>query len=87
MDRARPAAGGLLHEAPGGGLVAGDAARGPPRHARRPGAHGRDVADAAAEWLRYVELDRQRKPSTVAGYKVLVRSQLLPAFGSIALEE
>jgi len=47
---------------------------------------GATFADAAAEWLRYVELDRQRKPSTVAGYKVLVRSQLLPAFGSIALE-
>jgi integrase len=46
---------------------------------------GATFADAAAEWLRYVELDRQRKPSTVAGYKVLVRSQLLPAFGSMAL--
>ncbi len=48
---------------------------------------GATFVDAAAEWLRYVELDRQRKPSTVAGYKVLVRSQLLPAFGSMALEE
>jgi hypothetical protein len=47
---------------------------------------GATFADAAAEWLRYVELDRQRKPSTVAGYKVFVRSQLLPAFGSMALE-
>jgi hypothetical protein len=35
---------------------------------------GATFADAAAEWLRYVEFDRQRKPSTVAGYKVLVRS-------------
>jgi hypothetical protein len=48
---------------------------------------GATFADAAAEWLRYIELDRQRKPSTVAGYKVLVRSQLLPAFGSMALED
>jgi hypothetical protein len=48
---------------------------------------GATLADAAAEWLRYVDVDRQRKPSTVAGYKVLVRSQLLPAFGSMALEE
>lgn len=48
---------------------------------------GASFADAAAEWLRYVEVDRQRKPSTVAGYKVLVRSQLLPAFGSLALEQ
>ncbi|MBV9817414.1 MAG: site-specific integrase [Solirubrobacterales bacterium] len=48
---------------------------------------GATFGDAAAEWLRYVEFDRQRKPSTLAGYKVLVRSQLLPAFGSMALEE
>jgi hypothetical protein len=48
---------------------------------------GATFVDAAAEWLRDVELDRQRKPSTVAGYKVLVRSQLLPAFGSMPLEQ
>ena len=48
---------------------------------------GVTFADAAAEWLRYVELDRHRKPSTVAGYKVIVRSQLLPVFGSLALED
>jgi hypothetical protein len=42
---------------------------------------GVTFADAAAEWLRYVEVDRERKPSTVEGYKVIVRSQLLPAFG------
>ncbi|HET9719492.1 MAG TPA: tyrosine-type recombinase/integrase [Solirubrobacteraceae bacterium] len=48
---------------------------------------GATFADAAAEWLRYVEVDRQRKPSTVAGYRVLVRSQLLPALGSLALED
>ncbi len=48
---------------------------------------GATFSDAAAEWLRYVELGRQRKPSTVAGYRVLVRSQLLPAFGSVPLEE
>jgi integrase len=47
---------------------------------------GATFADAAAEWLRYIELDRQRKPSTVVGYKVLVRSQLLPAFGSMPVE-
>jgi hypothetical protein len=28
---------------------------------------GATFADAAAEWLRYVEHDWQRKPSTVAG--------------------
>jgi hypothetical protein len=30
---------------------------------------GATFADAAAEWLRYVEHDRRRKPSTVAGYE------------------
>jgi integrase len=47
---------------------------------------GATFADGATEWLRYVEFDRQRKPSTVAGYKVIVRSQLLPAFGSMPIE-
>ena len=42
---------------------------------------GVTFADAAAEWLSYIEHDRERKPSTVAGYRALVRSQLLPAFG------
>lgn len=36
--------------------------------------------------LRYIEHDRERKPSTVAGYKALVRSQLLPAFGEQPIE-
>ena len=47
---------------------------------------GATFADAAAEWLRYVEQDRARKPSTVAGYRSIVRSQLLPAFGEAPLE-
>jgi integrase len=47
---------------------------------------GVTFADAAAEWLRYIEHDRERKPSTVAGYKALVRSQLLPAFGEQPIE-
>lgn len=47
---------------------------------------GATFADAAAEWLRYIEIDRQRKPSTVAGYRVIVQSQLLPAFGDRPLE-
>jgi hypothetical protein len=44
------------------------------------------LAEAAAEFLRYVEQDRQRKPSTLAGYRAIVRSQLLPAFGELPLE-
>ena len=47
---------------------------------------GATFADAAAEWLRYIEHDRQRKPSTVQGYRVIVRSTLLPAFGDEPLE-
>src|SRR5271168_1686721 len=47
---------------------------------------GATFADAAAEWLRYVEVDRERKPSTIAGYRVIVRSQLLPAFGEMPVE-
>src|SRR6266481_1741608 len=41
---------------------------------------GATFADAAAEWLRYVEEDRMRKPSTVATYRALLRSRILPAF-------
>jgi integrase len=47
---------------------------------------GATFADAAAEWIRYVEVDRQRKPSTLEGYKAIVRAQLLPAFGVMPLE-
>jgi integrase len=42
--------------------------------------------EAASEWLRYIEHDRERKPSTVAGYRALLRSQLLPAFGDMPIE-
>lgn len=38
-------------------------------------------ADACAEWLRYLEHDRLRAPSTLADYRNAVRSYLLPAFG------
>src|SRR5437588_1942238 len=47
---------------------------------------GATFADAAAEWLRYVEEDRLRKPSTVATYRALLRSRILPAFGEQAVE-
>ncbi|MGI8429528.1 MAG: N-terminal phage integrase SAM-like domain-containing protein, partial [Solirubrobacteraceae bacterium] len=47
---------------------------------------GATFTDAAAEWLRYVEHDRGRKPSTLEGYRAIVRSQLLPAFGEARLE-
>ena len=47
---------------------------------------GVTFGEAAAEWLRYIEHDRRRKPSTVVGYKTIVRAQLLPAFGDLPLE-
>jgi integrase len=48
---------------------------------------GVTFAEAAAEWLRYVEQDRGRKPSTVRGYRSALEAHLLPAFGLMALEE
>jgi integrase len=47
---------------------------------------GATFADAAAEWLRYIEHERGRKHSTVVGYQSMVRVQLLPAFGELPLE-
>jgi integrase len=48
---------------------------------------GATVADAAAEFLRYIEHDRQRKPSTVQGYRWLIDSQILPTLGELRLED
>ncbi len=48
---------------------------------------GATFADAAAEWLRFVEEDRERKPSTLQDYRSIVRGRLLPAFGAMPLEE
>jgi integrase len=47
---------------------------------------GAIFADAAAEWLRPVEHDRRRKPSTIASYQTIVRYHLLPEFGELAVE-
>lgn len=56
-----------------------DAERGTPAGTRRTEA---TFGDACAEWLRYVEHDRLRRPSTVSDYRNLVRGSLLPAFGA-----
>jgi integrase len=37
---------------------------------------------AAREWLRYVEYDRKRRPTTVRDYRNEMRGQLLPEFGA-----
>jgi integrase len=36
---------------------------------------------AAREWLRYIEADRKRRPSTVRDYREVVHSRLIPEFG------
>ena len=43
-------------------------------------------ADAAAEWLRFNEEDRARKPSTLLDYRSALKAHLLPAFGARPLE-
>ena len=48
---------------------------------------GATVADAAAEFLRYIEHDRRRKPSTIKGYRWLINSQILPRLRDRRLEE
>jgi hypothetical protein len=47
---------------------------------------GATVADACAEDLRYVEQDRQRKPSTLRDYASIFRNYVLPHLGDVALE-
>jgi integrase len=47
---------------------------------------GVTFADAAAEWLRYIEHDRMRKPSTISTYRSLLGSRILLAFGSMPIE-
>jgi integrase len=48
---------------------------------------GATFADAAAEFLRYAEHDRGCKASTLRDYRSNLEAHLLPAFGSMQLEE
>jgi integrase len=48
---------------------------------------GATFADAAAEYLRYIDEDRRRKASTVEDYRSIIRVHLLPAFGETRLED
>ena len=83
-ERGRPR-GRLLHEAHGArrGCATCSTRRAP---ATLPGMvrTGVTFADACAEYLRYVEHDRDRKPSTLRDYRSIVRAHLLPAFGDAA---
>lgn len=47
---------------------------------------GVTFAEAAEEWMRFIEQDRGRKPSTVKDYRNVLRSRLLPAFADRPLE-
>jgi len=48
---------------------------------------GVTVDETADEYLRYIEHGRERKPSTVQGYRWVVDAQIRPAFGPMRLEE
>lgn len=48
---------------------------------------GATFAEAATEFLRYVEHDRALKPSTLRGYRSILNAYLFPAFGNRRLEE
>jgi integrase len=48
---------------------------------------GVTFADAAEEFLRFIEHDRARKPSTVKGYRWTINARLLPVFGEMRLED
>ncbi len=43
--------------------------------------------EAAAEWRRFIEQDRECKPSTLKDYRSALEARLLPAFGDVAMEE
>jgi integrase len=47
---------------------------------------GITFADAAAEWLRFIREDRERKPSTLVDYESALRAHLLPTFDDRELE-
>jgi integrase len=50
-------------------------------------ARGVTFAQAAEEWLRYVEFDRKRRESTMRDYRKVVGNTLVPVFGELALRE
>jgi Phage integrase SAM-like domain len=79
-DRGRPPAGYYTKRTAEAQLrrILTDAERGTLAGATRS---GKTFGDAAAEWLRYVEHEKQRAPSTVRDYRNVVHGCLLPAFG------
>ncbi len=86
MDARRPPGRGLLDQAPRRGRAAADPHRGAERDARRDGPHGGHLAQATAEWLRYVREERAAKASTLDDYRNMVRV-LDRALGHMPLEQ
>ena len=48
---------------------------------------GATFPDAAAEYMRWIEHDRARKPSTARDYHSILKAHLLPTFGEMRLED
>jgi integrase len=84
-DRGRPAAGYFTKRTAEAWLrdLLTDARRGSLPGSVRTGV---TFADAAAEWLRFIEEDRERKPSTLRDYRSVLNVHLLPVFGERPLE-
>ena len=86
-ERSRPPAGYFTPKTAEEALQAtlSDARRGLLPDSRRS---GRTFGEACDEWLRYIEHDRQRRPSTLRDYRNTVNGMLLPEFGrDTALEK
>ena len=85
--RGKPTAGHLTKRGAQHALdeILADARRGQLLGPVRPSG-GVTFADATAEWLRYVEHDRKRRPSTVRDYRIAAEKVLLPALGSAQLD-
>jgi integrase len=47
---------------------------------------GVSFTDAAREFLRYIEVDRERDPATVADYRGVIEGYLIPRFGERPIE-
>ena len=47
---------------------------------------GMTFEDAAREFLRYIEVDRERDPGTLADYRGVIEGYLIPRFGSTPIE-
>ena len=47
---------------------------------------GVSFAEAAHEFLRYIEIDRERDPATIADYRGVIEGYLIPRFGERPIE-